>query len=183
MVTKSIVNKLLGYCITRESQELLKELVLLSIIEPQFIIDTIEEHQTLGDKGKEGKYIRLVLDFVCEKAGITHEEIMSHSRKRYITDSRRMAIHLIYTNTRLNKSAVSRFFNKDHATILHNLKGHDNLMEVDRNYRDMYETISARLNFAQYNTHENGNENSISAGTDGPTFGGGEQLETEGEPA
>jgi chromosomal replication initiation ATPase DnaA len=183
MVTKSVVNKLLAYCSTRESQELLKELVLLSIIEPQFIIDTIEEHQTLGDKGKEGKYIRLVLDFICEHAGITHDEIMSESRKRYITDSRRMAIQLIYSGTHLNKSAVARFFNKDHATVLHNLKGHANFMEVDKNYRYMYEIITARLNFAQYNTHEDGNENTIPLGADGLALGGDEQLEAESQPA
>ncbi|CAB5223794.1 Chromosomal replication initiator, DnaA C-terminal [uncultured Caudovirales phage] len=177
MISKSIVNKLLVYCNTRESQNLLKELVLVSCIEPQFILDMIEEFQSLGSKGIEGKYVKAVLDFICDYSGISYEEIMSHSRKRTITDSRKMAIFFIYHGTRLNKTAVARFFNKDHATILHSLKGHAILMEVDSSYRNMYDIIQGKLSFANYNTQNDGNENSISSGTDGLDSGRSQGIE------
>ncbi len=183
MVTKSLVNKLLAYCNTRESQTLLKELVMLSCIEPQFIIDTIEEQQSLGQKGIEGKYTKAVLDFICDYSSITYNELMSNSRKRHITDPRRLAMYFIYSGTHLNKSAVARFFKKDHATILHALKGHEILLQVDKSYKAMYDNVQARLEFAQYNTHKNGNESSIPLGADGLLTGGDEQLEAEGVPA
>jgi len=179
MVSKSIINKLLIYCTTRESQNLLKELVMISCIEPQFIIDTIEEHQSLGNKGIEGKYINAVMNFISDYANITHEDIMGNRRIRLFTDCRKMAIFFIFSGTKMNKSSVARLFNKDHATILHALHGHNNLMEVDYNYKKMFDYVQARLQFAQYNTQNNGNENSISSGTDGFTPGGNEGIENE----
>lgn len=165
MISQSVIHKLLAYCTTRESQSLLKELVMYACLEPQFIIDTINEYQELGKQGVQSKYFHAVFGFTGEIYDVTTEDILGKRRLRSIVDARRTAMVLAFNGSTLNKSAVSRMFGKDHATILHAIKTHAQLMEVDEQYNKAFHQIESMLVQAGYNTHKKENQNGTHIGT------------------
>lgn len=84
--------------------------------------------------------IDAVVEFVSERYLITHEELQSKTRKRHIVEARQVCHWMIknrvcYNNLSLN--AIGHMIGgKDHATVMHSVKTVDNLIEIDRSFRE-----------------------------------------------
>lgn len=57
----------------------------------------------------------------------------------------RMAIYVRLREQNYSLSWIGRQFGKDHATVLHSLKMHKNLIEFDKIYRDHYYLFESML--------------------------------------
>ena len=86
-----------------------------------------------------------ILAVVADAFGTTPELILSRSRKRPNPDARKAATALMMEHPRLRYTQQKMgevLGGKDHSTIAHNKRQHDNLMETDKRYRDTFLSIN-----------------------------------------
>jgi chromosomal replication initiation ATPase DnaA len=74
----------------------------------------------------------------CEINGISQNELLSKERHSYLTDARKMIMAGIRINTSTSSNVIGKMLNRDHATVLHNVKKHYDFMDTDKNYREKY---------------------------------------------
>ena len=69
-------------------------------------------------------------------------DILQETRKREVVEGRVIFSKLMHLQNRHSLSKIGSFVNKDHATIIHYLKVHDNLFSTDKNYQKTFKLIS-----------------------------------------
>jgi chromosomal replication initiation ATPase DnaA len=63
---------------------------------------------------------KLVTTIVSKISGVEYDEIVSKKRGTWeVSDARMLSMYFIYMNCKLSKSAIGRFFKKDHTTVIH----------------------------------------------------------------
>ncbi len=85
-------------------------------------------------------------DIVCNITHLNKKELLSNSRERYLCDARRLSYALIRQLFGTPFLAMGKYFSKNHASIIHALKGHRDLLEYDDLYRDKYTRIYRLIN-------------------------------------
>lgn len=83
---------------------------------------------------------------VCNYFGITEKELTARNRQQDIVEPRFIAMALLYKLSGWSKTKISKFFKKDHTTIIYGIKKCETLMKVDSNFRKDYLTIDQKLN-------------------------------------
>ena len=84
-------------------------------------------------------------------------DILEETRKREVVEGRVIFSKLMHLQNRHSLSKIGSFVNKDHATIIHYLKVHDNLFSTDKNYQKTFKLISETCKltfFASQNLQE-----------------------------
>ena len=71
-----------------------------------------------------------------------------HTRKRKYVEIRQLTMYFM-TEHNLSLSEIGKFFNRDHATVLH-AKTIKNLIETEEEIKKMYELIKGNL-YSSYN--------------------------------
>ena len=83
---------------------------------------------------------------VCNYFGITHDVLLSKTRKREICQARQIAMYLSRNMTKNSLSTIgSMIGGKDHATVLHSYNTVCNLMDTDRTFRQYVTDIEKSL--------------------------------------
>ena len=83
----------------------------------------------------------------CEVYSLDREKLLSETRERMIVWARRMCMKIIREETALSLQAIANVFGKDHASILHSIRQHDALIEIeDKEYMAIYSEFMARYN-------------------------------------
>lgn len=105
----------------------------------------IEKYET---KIKSDKItISRIKKVVCEFFEIEENHLVLKTRKRTIVQVRQICHHFAKKYTVKSLSVIgSAIGNKDHATVMHSLKVVNNLMDTDREYREMIIRIDDLLN-------------------------------------
>lgn len=112
---------------------------------------TVELAETIignivGDEPEELS-IDTVRKVVCEYFGITHDTLLSKSRKRQIVQARQIAMYMsrnLIGNCSLS-TIGAEMGGKDHATVLHACNTVSSLMSTDRNFRQYVTDIEKML--------------------------------------
>tara|TARA_R100001086_G_C11766973_1_gene239753 strand:- start:274 stop:699 length:426 start_codon:yes stop_codon:yes gene_type:complete len=86
-----------------------------------------------------------VINAVSYTNSISVESILDKSRIRPIVDARRFCYVLIREIYGYPYQVISKFFGKNHATIMHQLEVHSTLMKYDKHYSDNYIQIKNTL--------------------------------------
>ena len=92
----------------------------------------------------------------CSVTNITLEELESKSRKRYIVDARRMVFSIAKDYLEMKISHIAHKVNMNHASIIHHLKQHKDLMTSDIYYKDRFDKLLElyKLNISYVNKDE-----------------------------
>lgn len=69
-------------------------------------------------------------------------DILQETRKREVVEGRVIFSKLMHLQNRHSLAKIGSFLNKDHCTIIHYLKVHDNLFATDKNYQKNFRLIS-----------------------------------------
>lgn len=77
----------------------------------------------------------------CSVGNISLEELESRSRKRYIVDARRMVFSMAKDYLNMKILHIAYKFNMNHASIIHQLKQHKDLMTSDIYYKDRFDKL------------------------------------------
>lgn len=87
-----------------------------------------------------------VLDSVCQNFRIEREEVRTSSRKRVVCQARQIAMYLSKRLTNSSVTEIGRIIgNRDHATVLHACKVVNDLMAVDKNYRQTVTQLEKQI--------------------------------------
>jgi chromosomal replication initiator protein len=91
--------------------------------------------------------INKIRKVVCDFFEIEENHLVLKTRKREIVQARQICHHFARKYTKRSFSEIGRSIgNKDHATVMHSLKVVNDLMDTDREYREMIIRIDDLLN-------------------------------------
>tara|TARA_R110000796_G_scaffold177548_4_gene294369 strand:+ start:405 stop:827 length:423 start_codon:yes stop_codon:yes gene_type:complete len=76
---------------------------------------------------------------------VSHTDIMSTRRDKQIVDARRIAYYLARQDFKFTLQAIANFFDKNHATILHQVNQHKAWSEQEDYYKNQYESVRTFL--------------------------------------
>lgn len=77
------------------------------------------------------------LNKVCNEFNLTTKQLRGRSRKREIVDARSILMHLLYMRLNMTSTEAGKYLNRDHSTVLYNCKKVNNLMDVDRDFKEL----------------------------------------------
>jgi len=83
---------------------------------------------------KTEKSADYIIARVCEKFGITREQLTATTRKREIAEPRQVAMYML-RSLGLSYAQVGSIFNKDHATVVYATKQVRNLLSYDNEFK------------------------------------------------
>jgi IS30 family transposase len=89
--------------------------------------------------------IKKILEIACNSTGNTIDELISNNRSDYISESRYIFARLA-RNERYSLEEIGLASNRDHSTISHRLKQHENQISVNKYYTRCYYESEQELN-------------------------------------
>ena len=102
---------------------------------------------SLHYKGGQPITIDKVLNDVAEEFKVTKEDIVGKRRLKQFVEPRQVAQYLIREKMNKTLESIADIFNKDHSTIIYSVKNVNNLLDVDKNFRDKVQRIIVKNNF------------------------------------
>ena len=87
------------------------------------------------------KTIENIVSTSCLVNNIDVNQFYTKTRERHLIDVRRMTYAICRDILNLPYKRIGKFFNVDHATIIHHYKVHNNLTQVDKLYYERYLSI------------------------------------------
>lgn len=92
---------------------------------------------------------------ICSRYNVKWTSILSKSRQRTIIDARRLYCGILRGVFGLTFHQIGKILNKNHATIVHNVKIHDNFVRILKSYKRNYEEIESMFYLNEnYYEHE-----------------------------
>jgi len=92
---------------------------------------------------------------ICSRFGLDWSIILTKSRKSDIVDARRLYCGLLRNVFGLTFQEIGDILNKNHATIVHSIKVHDNFVRILKSYKKNYEEIESMFYLSEnYYEHE-----------------------------
>ena len=82
-----------------------------------------------------------IVEFVCLVTKISKNELLGRKRHRMLIDAKRMSYAAIKEIYDYPLTVIGGFFHMDHASIIHHLKAHKNLLEWDSSYSEKYNNL------------------------------------------
>ena len=96
---------------------------------------------------KEAKHVM----FIISKAlNITVNKLKGNSRFRHLVDARRICYVILKDQMNLTLGEIGSYFDRDHATVLHNYNQHEILYKTDFEYRINYDKAIKRVENNEY---------------------------------
>ena len=86
-----------------------------------------------------------IVEKVCSQYSISSEMLYSKSRKRDVADSRQLIMALAKKHTKMSSTTIGMKLKRNHATVLHACKTIDERMSVDKDFKNMVESIEQSL--------------------------------------
>lgn len=68
---------------------------------------------------------QVIMAEVCQKHGITQQELVSSRRSQKLVAARNEASYRMYRETPMNMSAIARRLNRDHTTIIYSIRRYE----------------------------------------------------------
>ena len=75
-------------------------------------------------------------------------QLNSKTRKKEFVEARAIYYKLLRENTRMSLAAIGKTMNRDHATALHSIRKIKDWLEYDKQLKQDYDTLNARVQHA-----------------------------------
>ena len=90
--------------------------------------------------------ISYIINSVCEEMGTSQADFFTTSRKRNVVQARQLSMYFAKKYTKASLNIIGeQCGGKDHATVIHSLKTVANLLETDKQFRAIADTIEQNL--------------------------------------
>jgi len=86
-----------------------------------------------------------IIQFVCEQMKVKYKNVVSKDRSRILVLTRNMCYAILKTYVGSTVTSIGRLFFRDHTTVLHGLRMHQQDMKNNDNYQDQFEEIRIKL--------------------------------------
>jgi chromosomal replication initiator protein len=154
IVMNNEVIEYLAEKITNNIRELEGALVSLlaqsNLIKREITIDLVSEMlDKLVNTVKRDISIDEIKKTVCEFFEMSHEQLLSNTRKREIVQARQIAMFLSKNYTKYSAVQIgAQIGGKDHTTVLHACKTVQNLMDTDKIFKRTMQNLEKKLMLA-----------------------------------
>lgn len=91
------------------------------------------------------KYAKKAVAKALPLFGASLEHLQLDKRSRNYADLRSIVMHVLRKNTGLSLQDIGRIFERDHSSVIHNVKKVDGLLKVDKGFTLTYNEVSAVL--------------------------------------
>jgi chromosomal replication initiation ATPase DnaA len=95
--------------------------------------------------------IKKAVEAACLVCNISHKQFHNRKRERHLVDTRRMVYAFCRNTLELSLVAIGKYFKVNHATVIHHLKVHKQLVQYDSFYEKKYdgfnELVKADIGF------------------------------------
>lgn len=98
--------------------------------------------------------------------GCTIEQLATSGRAREHVDLRKIAVNYIYSLHCFSLTQIGKLFNKDHATVIHYCKQHEQHVKYDAVYRDKNNLFLTQIQNNDKPNYSHWTEDTISATLD-----------------
>ena len=94
------------------------------------------------------------IEIICDAvAVVTKADPMAKNRIRDNVDARRIAYKVCREVLNLTYMRIAKYFDKNHASILHGLKHFDDLFETDRDFRNNYNAVMKVISSVEFDSN------------------------------
>lgn len=97
------------------------------------------------EKQIKEKYTNEALEMIATASStilnISTKDLMSTKRDREIVDARRIAYAIARLEFKFTFQSIGRYFEKNHATILHQVNTHEGWIQTEDDYRTKYDEV------------------------------------------
>jgi chromosomal replication initiation ATPase DnaA len=83
--------------------------------------------------------------------GVSLEDLKGRSRKARYSEPRQIMMYLMVKYTKMTKSAIGRYFNRHHGTVINAVRSVENAQEYDKNARAKIRLIEAGVDYQRGN--------------------------------
>lgn len=96
---------------------------------------------------------QFIINKVLRFTGMTMDELIVKTRKRECVEVRQLIFSYLKRYTMLSLQSIGDYFNKDHATVLYGIRRIEELMQVDKQFRNKYHELEVEI-INEYNRIE-----------------------------
>jgi chromosomal replication initiation ATPase DnaA len=82
-----------------------------------------------------------ILDYCLLQTLVSKSDLLDGKQTRRVADARKIYCYLAKQNTKYSLSEIGRFINKDHATVCYSIKTVENLLKIDKIFKNKYSQI------------------------------------------
>jgi chromosomal replication initiator protein len=135
-------------CNTRELEGALVSLLAQStLIKREITIELVSEMlDKLVNTAKRDISIDEVKKTVCDFFELSHEKLLSNTKKREIAQARQIAMYLSKNHTKYSAVQIgTQIGGKDHTTVLYACKVIQNLIDTDKMFRKTMQNLERKL--------------------------------------
>ena len=90
------------------------------------------------------------IQVICKALGVRYKVLAGIGRQRELVDGRRICYVILRDKMHLPSVTIGSYFNRDHASVLHNVHAHDHLYKTYFDYRIKYDKATQRLENNEY---------------------------------
>lgn len=96
-----------------------------------------------------------IIKEICSRYDVQWSSVLSKNRVRVVVDARRLYCGILRNVFGLTFQEIGDMLNKNHATIVHSIKVHDNFVRILKSYKKNYEEIENMFYISEnYYEHE-----------------------------
>lgn len=95
---------------------------------------------------KNESRIECIIQVVCEKYGVTFDELQSSCRLAKLATPRTIALTFCYAFTNNTKTAIASIFNRDHATLIYSMKKFIGYYQTNKKFRSNIDHVVMEIN-------------------------------------
>ena len=88
---------------------------------------------------------KLILDVVENYTGTSFDELNVNCRKRKLVQNRQLIYYLHSLYTPLSTSTIGSIFNQDHANVIHARKTISDLIDTDKQFKELTDIIKKKI--------------------------------------
>lgn len=92
-----------------------------------------------------GEALPYIYEYIYKEIGVSEIDLKSSVRGRRLVDGRKIFFALVAHFFRLSLKRMGDLLNRDHATVMHSMKKHADLIETSSEYRQNYNSIFDNL--------------------------------------
>jgi len=92
-------------------------------------------------KTKDMTQLQELFNHICNVEGITPSEALKKTRKREIVQVRQKYFKIAQKNNLGSSAKIGKVTGQDHATVIHGIKTVNNLIDVDKQFRESYKRL------------------------------------------
>ena len=81
---------------------------------------------------------------ICDETGVNPFDRINYRGREYVV-ARQLFIYFMLKYTKKTLREVGKYFNKDHATVIHARTTINNLIETDRYFRETFEKLDEKI--------------------------------------